>query len=247
MKTEMFLGIDGGGSKTTGVIIDGQGRILTQCRGPSSAIKGCPSAQSCAVLQDMLSRLLLDAGAQRDNIRMGAIGLNGVDFPSEYSMQHREISQTIGIPVERLALVNDGIAALWGATSESAAAIIQLGSGFTAAFRSGHGHEMLFDHLNVGRSFDLRGELIALVARMIDGRAESTPLKAVALKHFGINSENEYAEAIYTGRVNHIKNTPPLVFQAWQDEDPAATGLIHRMADDLMNTCLLYTSDAADE
>lgn len=167
---------------------------------------------------------------------MVAIGLNGVDFPSEHSMQHREISRALEFSERQLALANDGIAALWGATGAPAAAIIQLGSGFTGAWRRRHGGETLFDHLGMGGPFDIRRELARLVARMIDGRAETTPLKDAVLEHFGIGSNTEYAEAIYTGRVKNIMTTPPLVFKAWANMDPAATNLVHKLADDIAVT-----------
>jgi N-acetylglucosamine kinase-like BadF-type ATPase len=170
-------------------------------------------------------------------IRMDVIGLNGIDLPEEYAMQHGIICKRIGIPADRVVLVNDGIAALWGATCEPAAAIIQQGSGFTAALRTRYGNETLFDHLNIGRNFSLRNELITLVARMIDGRAKPSPLKDAVLRHLGIGSKNEYAEAIYTGKARkNIRTMLPLVFQAWLKGDAAAADLVQHMTKDLAIT-----------
>jgi N-acetylglucosamine kinase-like BadF-type ATPase len=234
MAEQLFIGIDGGGSKTAGAIADGSGRLRGSCLAGRSAIVGDPSPESLGVLQDVLDSLLAEAGASRRDVAGCGIGLNGIDFADEIPRQHAAIAAALAIAPRRILLVNDGIAALWGATPARAVALLQHGSGFTSAFRADYGEETLFDHLNVGRTFDMRHELLALVGRMIDGRIEPTPLKEALLAHVDIADEGEYAEAVWRRRVSWAKclTTPPLIYSAWEEGDAGAALLVERAADD---------------
>lgn len=229
-----FLGIDGGASKTAGAMLSGTGRLLATFRTGGSAIVGKPSIEACAVLAEVVVGLCRAAGCSRDRVSYCAIGLNGVDFADTQPMQHAEIARAIGLPPDRMTLVNDGIVALWAATPTPAATLLQHGSGFTGAYRRQHGEEVLFDHLHVGDTYDLRRGLVAAVARMIDGRQDPTPLKDCTLARFAIADEAAYCEAVYRGTIqrDRLKNTAPLVFEAWLAGDPAAAQLVQRAVDD---------------
>jgi N-acetylglucosamine kinase-like BadF-type ATPase len=233
VRNGLLLGIDGGASKTAGVAIDGEGQVLAWTRQRGSSIVGKPRPESCAVLASVVDDLCHQCRRSRDSVRRCGIGLNGIDFADGIPMQHAEISRAVGIAPERVGLVNDGIVALWGATPSPAAVIVQHGSGFTAAYRSDHGRETLFDHLSVASVFDIRAGLIALVARMINGMAAPTPLKDNALAFFGIE-EDAYCEAIYRGVILRDRrlSTVPLVFDSWLEGDAGAEFLVQSAIDD---------------
>lgn len=224
----LLLGLDGGSAKTAGVIVTPEGRVLARSRGRGSAILGAPNAEASSVLSSVVDSLCSQADASRDDIQSCGIGLSGIDFDDELPVQHEGIAAALGIPRERIILVNDAIVALWGATAKSAATLFQHGSGFTGAYRERQGEEVLFDHLSIADTFDMRHALIALVARMINGMAEPTPLKERILAHFGIEDEQDYCEAIYRRRVSaeRRQGTPPLIFAAWLEGDPAAAGIV---------------------
>lgn len=229
----LLLGIDGGASKTAGVVITDSGEIVARARVGGSAIVGPPSAESCAVLSSLTDSLLAQAGASREDIAAWGIGLNGIDFEDELPAQRAGIAAAIGAPAGALTLVNDGIAALWGASPRPAATILHYGSGFTAAHRAGYGRERLFDHLHVARTFDMRWELMAVVARMLNGMLDPTPLRDKALAHFQVDAD-AYCEAIFRKQIPRPLrlSTPPLIYQSWLEGDPAASELVERAVDD---------------
>jgi N-acetylglucosamine kinase-like BadF-type ATPase len=162
------------------------------------------------------------------------VGLSGIDFADEFAGQHAALSACLGIDPRRLTLVNDGVAALWGASAADCACVVQHGSGVTHAYRAGLGTEQPYDHLDVGRLFNIRDALAALVARMIDGRAPATALKETVLQHYGIADEGDYAEALYRGWIPRdlLRTGQIHAFAAWQAGDPAATRLVALAADD---------------
>ena len=238
MRAKRFIGIDGGASKTAGALIGGNGEVLARARTRGSAIVGRPSPESLETLSAVVAELTGKAGAAAHDVARVGIGLNGVDFEDETPMQAAEIACALGMPDGRITLVNDGIAALWGATTAPAAVILQHGSGVTAAYRSEHGREHLFDHLNVGKLFDLRMAAIALVARMIDGRENATSLKKAILEHLGLRFEPEYAEAVFRKHIplQRQLSVASVVFDQWQNGDPAAVSLVERALEDYART-----------
>jgi N-acetylglucosamine kinase-like BadF-type ATPase len=224
----LLLGIDGGATKTRGVMVDAQRGVVARAQAAASAIVGKPNPRSSSVLASVVDSLCADSGIARDDVWHCGLGLNGVDFEDDFAVQHADISAAIALPCERITLVNDGIVALWAATSATAATMLQHGSGFTAAYRARIGEERTFDHLGVTRVFDIREGLLVLVARMITGQAEPTPLKEKALAFFGIADESRYAEAVYRDTIpgKLRKSTPPLIYDAWVAGDAGAASLV---------------------
>ena len=161
-------------------------------------------------------------------------GTSDTSTVTETDVQLEGVAKAIGLPQDKVTLVNDGIVALWGACAAESAAIVQHGSGFTAAWRRAYGEETLFDHLNAGGVFDMRHELACAVARMIDGRLDVTPLKEVALAHYGIEDEASFAERLFRGSIpaDRRRSTPPLIYRAWLHDDPVAARIVERAADD---------------
>lgn len=234
MTRKFFIGLDGGMSKTEAAVINEDGAVLAVTRGPGSAIMGIPSKNACGSLMKNAAAACGRAGVSIADAARWGVGLSGIDFPDEFERQQAAVSEGLGIPPERLTLANDALAALWGATRSAAAAIIQHGSAFTAAYRQEPGSETLFDHLDVGGIFDLRQELVKAVGRMIDGRLTNTGLTDAVLKHYGIENPGAYAEKVFRRRINPqlVLSTPPLIFEAWQQGDPTAAMLVQRAADD---------------
>ena len=213
--------------------MDQTGKILAECSDKGSAVIHKPSKESGMVLSNIINCLCSNSKVERKDIECVGIGLNGIDFQDEFEMQLSEIGDYIKIPIEKIKLTNDGIPALYGATNREKAIILQFGSGFTSAYRNSHGGEQLFDHLNVGRFFDIRRETISTVERMIDGRKEPSLLKEEVLNYLGA-SENDYAEYVFKNRTPDTKpfTISSVLFASWLNQDNAARELVDKMIDD---------------
>jgi len=238
MSPGFLLGFDGGGTKTAAVLADLSGRILARSRVGGCAIIGAPHPAAAEVMRSVGRVLCAQAGIAPQDILAAGIGLNGIDFADEYEAQLAGVAAAMELPEASITLVNDGIPALWGATTAPAAAIIQHGTGFTAAWRSRPGAEQLFDHLNNGKQFDLRDQLPIAVSRMLDGRLPETPLLDAALKHYGIADRTAFPDLLYRGKVpwSLMATAVPLITDAWEAGDPVATQLAERAAEDYART-----------
>jgi len=238
MSPGFLLGFDGGGTKTAAVLADLSGRILARSQVAGCAIIGAPHPAAAEVMRAVCRALCTQAGIVPQEILAAGVGLNGIDFADEYEAQLAGVAAALELPEARVTLVNDGIPALWGATAAPASAIIQHGTGFTAAWRSRPGAEQLFDHLNNGKQFDLRDQLPIAVSRMLDGRLPETPLLDAALKHYGIADRAAFPELLYRGKVpwSLMATAVPLITETWEAGDPVATQLVERAADDYART-----------
>ena len=236
----LYMGIDGGGTKTMGALADETGTMLAECKAGPSAIVGVPSAESCAVLQSVRDTLCERAGVRPADLAWLGLGLNGVDFPEETIMQHGVLARTMDIAPERFLLVNDGIVALWGATPAPAAVIVQHGTGFTAAYRSAYGAERPFDNLDAGRFYYLRLEAFALVARMIDGRVAMSPLKEAILTCLDHPAEKDYGEIVFLRKYSpsQLAAIQPAVLKVAEAGDPAAQSIVERAMADYVCTAV---------
>jgi N-acetylglucosamine kinase-like BadF-type ATPase len=230
----LYLGLDGGGTKTAGAITGPDGTILARLRTGPSAIVGPVNPRSRKVMAGLVRNLLRQARLRPSGIAFCAVGLNGIDFPDEYPVQIRGVSSAIGLPARKVALVNDAIPALWGATDSPAACLLQHGSGKTSALRKGFGAEECYDHLDAGSLYDIRGELARAVARMIDGRLKATPLLSAALRRYGVRHPRDYAEALYRRRIpwRRILFACDLAYRYWLKGDPVAGRLVRDAAED---------------
>lgn len=228
-----FVGFDGGWTKTALALCDSDGRLLADLRGPGTAVFGPPTDQFFAVADALLVELCATAGIARSDIEHAVIGLSGVDFADELPAQHDAIADGLAIEASRLTLVNDGVAAIWGASTETRVTLVQHGSGITMACRKALGDEQVFDSIDIGAVFDIRREAVICVARMIDGRREPTGLVDRVLESCGVQAE-QFAEwvARRPEAKPRIALLADVVFDAWRTGDPAAVDLVHRAAAD---------------
>lgn len=230
----LFLGIDGGESKTRGVLINDRGELLAQSSGFASAISGAPSKASIKILAGLIDELCESANTDRSHLNQVCIGLNGVDLKSEYAIQHAGISDGLQLSPTNLILTNDGISALWSVSPSRQALILQIGSGFTSAYRTRFGDEKLFDHLNTGDNYDIRKNAIKSVSRMIDGRIKETSLKNAVLEYLKIPDEQQFSEIIFQREIEWDKMSRiiSVVVNCWRLGDTEATKIVNDAADD---------------
>lgn len=165
---------------------------------------------------------------------MCAAGLCGIDNPEDFPRQLNSVKSFLSLPEEKIILVNDALVALWGATAHPAALLMQHGTAFTSAIRYNHDKTFLFDSYDIGRIYDIRDELLAKTARMIDGRLAETALKKAVLDFFDIQDQSLYNYYIDYEVIPRSKQlqTAGLIFNFWQNNDPVASHLVMSALED---------------
>lgn len=228
-----MIGIDAGATKTAAIASALDGRILGRVRTNPSAVVGLPDDRALAVLRGVVDRFSPD----RTRLAHIAIGLSGVDFPEEVPEQHRRVAEALGVPPQRLLLVNDSVVALAGAATADRATLLQHGTEVTTAWRARPGGEAVFDSVGIADCFDVRLKVVPLVARMLDGRAPVTPLCEAVLTHCGVSAADFPRWMMRDPAARErILRVAPTVFTAWSAGDSAATGLVGQAVDDYVVT-----------
>lgn len=244
----MFIGIDGGQTKTVGVLADESGTILAEKRISGMPFMGELTDEYCCELKQMILDLCEESNTALNAIDHICGGLCGVDTVLQKEEKEQFLSELFGIDRSKLTLVNDGITALWGATESEYSIILQHGTAFTSAFRNGNVESAVFDCTDIGRIFDIRDELLVAAARMIDGRRKETPLLRALLDRFNITNPADFGFAVDNDIVplKDQKNTVEFLFDHWQQGDETAIDLIESAIEEyvLMSHIMLKKIDS---
>lgn len=220
----VFLGVDGGGSKTRAVAVDAQGQEVGRGTAGSSNYR--------AVGIEIASHELLKAihAAVPDNVRVkeAFIGLAGVDV----AFDHAAWRPLIAPIATQVHLSNDAELLLSAFPTGNAIALIA-GTGSIAyartadgkALRSGGWGHILGDE---GSGYDLGIRALRSVMKSMDGRCEPTLLLDIVLRHWQLHNIDELVDFIYgnTCTKAEIASIAEFVFVAAAQNDGAAESIV---------------------
>jgi N-acetylglucosamine kinase-like BadF-type ATPase len=225
---DIYLGVDGGASKTFALAAEATGRVL----GFGQA--GCANHQ----VQGFDAALAEIGGACRRALGTSAASfasfcLAGADLSPDFAML-RPALEALGVAAT-FDLRNDTWAAMRAGTSHPWGAVVICGSGINAAVRAPDGREFVLPSLGEisgdwGGGGDIAMSAISALAREWDGRGPPTALTERVLRHFKQPSYAALLEALYTGALPDRRNRElaPLVFEAALDGDPVAQEIVVR-------------------
>jgi N-acetylglucosamine kinase-like BadF-type ATPase len=236
--SKYVIGIDGGGTKTLGVLADEQGNVLAQHEVGSTNHHSNPAELVKANLRELIETLLSKAGVKADHVVCVCSGMAGVDRPDDKAfvkaMMKEFLPNALAIPV------NDGLIALVGGTMQAFGIIVISGTGSIAVGvnkqgvqgRAGGWGHILGDE-GSGYMIGLRG--LRAVCRAADGRTGPTLLQDIVLKHFGFNSTEQILGWVKKnqGSKTEIGALSRLVHEAYAQGDETARQILVEEADEL--------------
>jgi N-acetylglucosamine kinase-like BadF-type ATPase len=233
---KIFLGIDGGGTKTDFLLIDESGQVLSSHRGGS--------AYYLETGLDAL-RLMLTAGIQT-TLQQAAVPAAGVDFAFIGLPAHGEDSALLPrldgiatdvLPAARHRCGNDMVCAWAGALAGCDGINIVAGTGSiaygefkTRGARAGGWGELFSDE---GSAHWLAREGLTLFSRMSDGRAPRAALYDLIRERFQLRADLDLCAAIYgppSLARSEVAALAPLVARAARAGDAAAHRLFEQAA-----------------
>jgi N-acetylglucosamine kinase-like BadF-type ATPase len=224
---DIYLGVDGGGSKTFALAADATGRVL----GFGQA--GCANHQIHgfdAALAEVGAACRQALGASA--ARFASFCLAGADLPPDFAML-RPALEAAGVATT-FDLRNDTWAAMRAGSSHPWGAVVICGSGINAAARAPDGREFVLPSLGEmsgdwGGGGDIALAAIGALAREWDGRGPPTALTGRVLRYFEQPSYASLLEALYTDALpRRNRELAPLVFEVALDGDPVAQEIVIR-------------------
>jgi N-acetylglucosamine kinase-like BadF-type ATPase len=129
--SKYILGIDAGGTKTHGTLVDSSGAIVaTNARGGGNWERfGIQAAQ--AVLTDVIEDLLVQVKATRSDISSATFALAGIDWPEDLEL-FEEYRTKLGFS-GRSIFLNDAFAALYAGAPDGCGVVSIAGTGGKSA------------------------------------------------------------------------------------------------------------------
>ncbi len=206
----IVLGIDGGGTKTKGVLANSHGEVLAE------AISGAsnPNSVSQYELEIELTNLIDSLKEQSTEIfsqvKTVYAGMSGVDHPSARKEMHNLLTSLLPKGVN-ITVNNDAITALYSGTLGKPG-IIQIAG--TGSITYGLNDKGIVDRVGgwgyllgeKGSSYSLGSEGLRAAFLEHDGLGNSTIIKELIVEHFQVQSLPDSVHTVY-----HSKNSKEFI------------------------------------
>jgi N-acetylglucosamine kinase-like BadF-type ATPase len=242
MKAEGYvLGIDGGGTKTAGVIADLDGRQLFSAAGGTSNPQVIGFQKASQVVLGAIQKCCRGARCQSKDLKAVVVGLAGAGRESDRrraEIELRKLARRKDFPLRSLRVESDARIALEGALDGKPGIVLISGTGSIgiAKDRDGDVHRVggwgraIGDE---GSGFAIGRAGFAAIARALDGRGQPTMLTTLAAKRFGLSSSQGIISKIYQDRFDPSL-LAPLVLKAAAKGDKVSKGILEEAALELV-------------
>lgn len=250
-----WIAIDGGGTKTSCVIGDEQGNILSKAIGTSSNIQTIPHQKVFTTLTQLIEKVLIDSASEFKQVESIQLCLAGADRESDKQIIKRLFENTIY--ETKLKIKNDAEAALASGTWGESGLLLIAGTGsivYGVSYKPAKmvrvgGWGFLLGDEGSGFYIGLKG--LQAVLKSYDNRGDSTILTSLILNHFQLKQVPELVR-LYSeeSMVPNIANLSKYVCEAAKLEDDVAKGILEDAVHELIrmvevgqkkfeNNCLL--------
>jgi N-acetylglucosamine kinase-like BadF-type ATPase len=231
----LFLGIDGGGTKTAFVLIDEAGRRLARHEATTSYYVEIGFDALRTLLRDGIHAALNQAGAAASDVAHAFAGLPAHGEDSELLPAFDDLLSGL---LPRGTVGNDMVCSWAGSLAGADGISLVAGTGSIAygewqgrAARCGGWGEVFGDE---GSAHWLAREVLALFSRMIDGRAEPGPLVDLVRQHFQLRHDLDLCGAVNAGAArSELAQVARLATAAAHAGDAQARQLLVRAGDEL--------------
>ncbi len=239
---EIAIAVDGGGSKTDVVALDGDGAVLAHARGRGSnpQVTGLPAAMT--VIGEAVTRVREEVGRHR-LVRLG-LYLAGLDLPAEIAAFRDALAGedwAAGVPDDAVVTDYDLSALLEAGTDSPDAVAVVCGTGINAVGRAADGRAARFPALGMisgdwGGGGQLGMQALWHAARAEDGREPPSLLTRLVPELFGLSTVREVTEGLHFGRIpqRRIAELSPLLFTAARAGEALALADVAQQADEIL-------------
>ena len=237
---EYFLGFDGGATKTSGAIVNSNGEVLSErTGGPSNfQILGIPRASGNIV---EVAKIVLEASAlQFSDVSGIFLGLTGAGREVDQVRMKEGFEEYLrenGLPVPRIAVESDALAALEGAFPGKAGMILISGTGSILlakddsgkVIRTGGWGRFIGDE---GSGYFIGKAGLTAYVKEYDGRGKKTKISEL-LRNLDIQSPQSLVLKIYHENFD-IASVAKIVVEAAYHGDEVASSILEDAAVELM-------------
>lgn len=229
-----FIGIDGGGTRTRGVVTDAEGRELARVEGGPGLVRSTDPAAGASALADLTERLLRAAGlappATAICCALAGAGRAEDQMTIAAALQREAIT-------ERIRVVTDAEAAFHDAFGEGPGILLIAGTGSIALGRNrgeiertGGWGTLLGDE---GSGYAIGLAALRAAVHAADRRGPETSLLPIILEHLELASPNQLIHWTNVAAKRDIAALAPLVLGAAEEGDFPSIEIVECAARDL--------------
>ncbi|HWM84248.1 MAG TPA: BadF/BadG/BcrA/BcrD ATPase family protein [Kofleriaceae bacterium] len=234
--TSVYLGVDGGGSRTRALIGDADGRVLGAGNGPASNHFAVGVDGAMAAVAEAVAAAGQQAGlGPRPEVSAACFGLSGVNRQVDREALGRALGERGFAP--RFDVVNDVELVLAAGSGEGWGIAIIAGTGSIAHGKTRDGRTarvggwgyILGDE---GSGYSIASQALRLATQTADGRARAPRILDEVLRHWKLSEPEQLLGRIYRRDIT-IANIAALatrILPLAEDGDPPAVELVDRAA-----------------
>ncbi|MEW9671153.1 N-acetylglucosamine kinase [Ammoniphilus sp. 3BR4] len=238
LNKQWFIGVDGGGTGTRGVLADREGRILAVARRDSTHVLSRPLSQVMQTLKALCRELLDQVSGTDEEVRSVFLGLAGAGRPREKEQLLQGFNE---VYPGRVRVEHDAVAALYAGTWGKPGIVLLAGTGSMAfgvssqgaPYRVGGWGYLIGDE---GSGFSLGQQALTAVMRAFDGRGKPTQLAPLLFAQYKIQEATELVSLLYASSNPRkwMAEAGPLVLQATEQGDEVAQEIVDQATDELV-------------
>ena len=232
-----IIGIDGGGTKTIGILATEAGEHLAEVQAGPANYHVVGTAKTQEVLENIIAELHEKAGIPLGSAVRCCLGMAGLGRAADRKVIGR-ICDELGISQGRV-LTHDAHIALVGGIEKQEGVIVISGTGAIVyginadgreARASGWGY-LLGDE---GSGYDIAIKGLRGVARAADGRGDQTDLTDRILNRLELNEPSELIRWTHAASRDRIAQLAEVVFDTARTTDAVAEDIVDEAADELV-------------
>lgn len=238
-----YIGADGGGTRTTAVLMDEYGRILSVTRGKGLNYHTIGLEKARAHLKECVDTLIPDFSASTVKISVGMSALDDMATSKQLSDFAGDV-----FPKEHLFLHSDAYMALMGATFGQSGVIVICGTGSMAVYADeslrqtpagGWGY-LLGDP---GSSYSLAIDGMRAAIADHEQTGEKTALTSALIKRFSLSGLRSLIDFVYSPKTlpSDIASFAIDVLSLAGNNDAAARKIVEKHMEDMANTVYMLT------
>jgi N-acetylglucosamine kinase-like BadF-type ATPase len=195
-----LLGVDGGGTKTTALLVGVDGQVLGRGSAGGSNLKSLGQAAALAAVRAAVSAAYAAAGLPLQLPRAACLGLSGLDDPND--QQRLQVWAERALTGRPVRVVNDVELVLAAGTPAGWGIGVIAGTGAIAFGRTPEGRTVRVGGWgwvmgDEGSGYALGQAALQAVARAADGRGPQTALTAMILSQWSLAAPAALLPVVY--------------------------------------------------
>jgi len=238
----LVLGVDGGGTKSIGLISDQSGRILSRQEAGASNPNVVGVDASAETLFNLISSCCEEAGCSAEELRNAVLGLAGAGGTASRdrvleALEHRFVAADMTPPP--LVIENDARIALEGAFDGGAGVVAIAGTGSVVIGKSGTGDVHLVGGWgrllgDEGSGYAIGRDGVRAVIMILDRRGEPTRLTELFALQYRWKTREDIIEGVYHGSFD-LATLARCVMEAAANHDLVSQKILQNAAAQLVD------------